>query len=337
MTTMKRVLAFVLLAVALDQGIGCVMAALFRRTLTGERGGLLNYALTQPADVLILGSSRAQYQVMPSVLREQLAMTAFNAGLKGHDFLYAVMLLDLWQRRHGTPRVVLLQIDIESLLDRSSELEAAQVFAPYLDESPLVREILYSADPFKRFEYLSQTYRYNGKAFSVARNLFASADTGFDGFVPAHGRLDPATDRVVGNALDQDGTAAEQARRPFSAMKEAYLRAMAAGLGGKGGRLVLFHTPLYGQDRDAHIVWSDRLRAVIADLPAVDFIDICETTHPQVFAGRPSLYNDVNHLNADGARIYTTMLAAELKPRVDRALHSNAANHVTGLHTRVTR
>jgi hypothetical protein len=337
MAMTKRVLVFVLLAVLLDQGIGRIMEAMYRRTFTGERGGLLNYALAQRADVLILGSSRAQYQVMPSILREQLSMTAFNAGLKGHDFLYSVMLLDLWQRRHGTPRVVLLQVDIESLLARSSELEAAQIFAPYLDESPRVREILYSADPFKRFQYLSRAYRYNGRAFSVARNLFATTDARFDGFVPAHGRLNPATDRMVGNALDQDGTAAQQAQRPFSARKEEYLKAMAGELAGRGGRLILFHTPLYSQDREAHGVWSSRLRAAIAELPAIDFIDICETTHPQVFAGRPSLYNDINHLNAEGARIYTTMLAAQLKPRVDRASHSNTAHAATGLNTRAAR
>src|SRR3954471_18389217 len=84
---MRRPLAFILLVVALDAGIGLALDGLYRRTLTGERGGLTNQALSKDADVLVLGSSRAQYHFMPSVLHRRLGVRAFNAGLKGHDFL----------------------------------------------------------------------------------------------------------------------------------------------------------------------------------------------------------------------------------------------------------
>jgi hypothetical protein len=312
---MKRVVAFVLLAVALDWGLGGVLEVLYRRTFTGERGGLTNYALATDADLLVLGSSRAQYQVMPSVLRERLSMTAFNAGLKGHDFLYSVLLFDLWKRTHSAPRAALLQVDIESLLERSRELESAQILAPYLDDSALVREVLYSADPFKRVEYWSRSYRFNGKAFSIARNLFTPHDAQSDGFIPAQGTLNPATDPVAVNALDQDATAIEQARQPFSETKIRYLRDLAAYGDEQGMRLVLFHTPLYGQDRPAHDMWAERIHRLAADL-SIDFIDICEATHPHVFRGRAALYNDANHLNAQGAVIFSNLLADELTTRL---------------------
>jgi hypothetical protein len=325
---MRRVAAFALLAVALDWGIGGALGLLYRRTFTGERGGLTNYALAKDADVLILGSSRAQYQVMPSVLREKLSLTAFNAGLKGHDFLYSVLLFDLWKRTHAAPRAALLQVDIESLLERRSELDAAQIFSPYLDDSPLVREVLYSADPFKRLEYWSRAYRFNGKAFSIARNLAARPDLQSDGFIAALGTLNPATDAVAVNALDQDATAIEQARRPFSPAKIRYLRDLAAYGEERGMRVVLFHTPLYGQDRQAHDAWAGRIHALAADL-SIDFIDICEATHPHVFRGRPALYNDANHLNAHGAVVYSHLLADELKarlgPNADVRLRDQAA------------
>jgi hypothetical protein len=273
---MKRVVVFALLAVVLDWGIGGMLDVLYRRTFTGERGGLTNFALAKDADVLVLGSSRAQYQVMPSVLQEKLSLTAFNAGLKGHDFLYSVLLFDLWKQAHAAPRAALLQVDIESLLERGRELEGAQLLAPYLDESPLVREVLYSADPFKRYEYWSRTYRFNGKAFSIARNLFTQPDLAADGFIPALGTLNPATDPVA---------------------------------------VILFHTPLYGQDPLAHDAWAGRIRSLAADL-SIDFIDICEATHPHVFRDKPALYNDANHLNSHGAVIYTNLLADELKARL---------------------
>lgn len=329
---MKRVAVFALLAIVLDWGIGGVLEHFYRRTFTGERGGLTNLALATDADVLILGSSRAQYQVMPSVIEDKLSLTAFNAGLKGHDFLYSVLLFDLWTRAHAAPRAALLQVDIESLLERSRELESAQLLAPYLDESPLVREVLYSAAPFKRFEYWSRAYRYNGKAFSIARNLLQEPDLEADGFIPALGTLNPTTDPVAINALDQDATAREQAGRPFSETKVRYLRDLAAYGAERGMRLVLFHTPLYGQDPAAHDAWARRIRTLAGDL-AIDFIDICEATHPQVFRNRPALFNDANHLNARGAVIYTNLLADELKARlgstVDARLRDPEASPAT--------
>jgi hypothetical protein len=320
---MKRFVVFVLLAVALDWAIGSIFAQLHRRTFTGERGGLLNYALTKDAEVLVLGSSRAQYQVMPAVLRERLSLTAFNAGLKGHDFVYSVMLYDLWRRRHAPPRAILLQMDIESLLDRPSELEAAQIFSPYLDESPLVREILYSADRFKRVEYWSRAYRYNGKAFSIARNLFSRPDFQFDGFIAARGTLNPQADIMAANALDQDATAIEQASRPYSPNKLRYLRNLAEHAARDQTLLVLFHTPLYNQDPAAHRLWVTRLHAVVAGMPIV-FIDVCEATHPEVFANRPHIYSDTNHVNAEGAVLLSRILGDELRPRLTAAANAAA-------------
>src|SRR5689334_19984371 len=122
---MKRVVVFALLVAALDLAIGRAFDHLYRRTFSGERGGLTNYALTKDADLLVLGSSRAQYQVMPSVLHQRLSLAAFNAGLKGHDFLYSVLFFDLWRRIHAAPQATLIQVDIESLLERATELQAA--------------------------------------------------------------------------------------------------------------------------------------------------------------------------------------------------------------------
>src|SRR3954468_21880212 len=94
---------FVLLTVALDQVIGAGLERAYRRTLTDERVGLINYALTQSPDVFVLGSSRAEEHVVPSILRSRLGASVFNAGIHGQDFLYAIMLLDLWTPSHRPP------------------------------------------------------------------------------------------------------------------------------------------------------------------------------------------------------------------------------------------
>jgi hypothetical protein len=307
-----KLIVFVLLTALLDLGLGSVIGHVQRQTFTGERGGLLNYALIQEPQILVLGSSRAQFHFVPSVFTNKLGLTAYNAGLKGQDFLYAVMLYDLWNRRHPPPKILVLSIDIESLIPRETEINTAHIVAPYLGESPLVREILYSDSPFKRFQYLSSTYRFNGVVLSLAKNAFHRPPPGFDGFAIGTGALDPATETGVLNALDQDRTAAEMAQVPFSPQKIGYLRALAEETARNGTRFFLVHTPLFRQDEAAHRVWVNKLQATLAGMPGVRFVDICTDTHPELFT-RPELYFNLNHLNPAGAGILTGLLAQEIK------------------------
>jgi hypothetical protein len=315
---MKRVALFVLLALALDRGVDALLARLQRTTLTGERLGLLNYALTKEAGILVLGSSRAQFQIMPSVLHERLSLDSYNAGLKGHDFLYAMLLFDLWKTRHAPAKAVVLTMDIESLLERENENAGAQIFAPYLDESALVREVLYTAGPWKRLAYLSRAYRWNGKVLAIAKNVFAHPDPRSDGFLPAIGKLDPGSSNVVVNALDQDRTAIEFARQAYSERKLRYLRAFADETARTGTRVFLVHTPLYRQDPEAHQVWMTRLKELTGAMPNVEIVDLCPITHPELFS-RAEVYRDFNHLGPPGAEVLTNLLADAMAPRLGPA------------------
>lgn len=309
---MRRTVVFLLLVVLLDRGLGVLLGSIQTRSFTGDKGGLLNYALLQEPQILILGSSRAQLHIMPSVLTEKLGMTAYNAALKGQDLLYAVMLYDLWKRRHPPPKAIVLTVDIESLITRESEVNTVHLMAPHMDESTLVREVLYSDNPLARFVYVAQTYRFNGNVLSLANHAFRRPPDGYDGFIVSPGALNPATETGVLNALDQDRTALEMAQVPFSPQKLRYLRDLAVEAFRNGTRLYLLHTPIFRQDESAHKIWVDKLRVILADMPGVKFVDLCITTHPAIFSW-PQLYRNLNHLNRDGAELLSGLLAAEIK------------------------
>jgi hypothetical protein len=320
---MRRVAAFVLLALALDFAVGSVLHRLFLRTMTGERGGLTNYALSKDADVLIVGSSRAQCHVMPSVLGEELSRPAFNAGLKGHGLLYAILLVSLWKLRHPPPSAVILTVDLDTMLRRESELAAIQLFAPYIDESTTVRDILYAASPYKRIEYRSQAYRYNGKVLPIIKNLFGGPDLRSDGFTPAEGTM-PIDDPIYGlprhgllefptGEPPSDDLALRTAQEPFWDLKVRYLRDLANAGAAEGTQLFMVHTPIFGLSRQAHEVWIARMRALAGAIPNTTLVDICEFSHPAEFANRPDLFKDFAHLNPAGANLFSKILSRALK------------------------
>ncbi len=309
---MKRILLFLLLAFCLDRGLAIALSAAEQHAFTGERSGATNAALRNGAEILVLGSSRAELHVVPRILEEKLSMTAYNAGQKGQDFLYAVMLFDLWKQRHPPPRAIVLTVDLESLIERPTELATAHIIAPHIRESPVIRDVMYSGSVFNRVQFLSHAYRYNGQVLSILKHARGRFDAADDGFMPGRGQLDPAADTRVVNALDQDATQMEYAKRPLSELKLRYLRELAAWVNAHGSRLFLLHTPLYRQDQAAHALWMENLRNVIAGFPGVEIVDLCTASRPEIFADKPELYLNLNHLNETGAGILTGLLADQI-------------------------
>ena len=315
---MRHIALLVVCLVTLDIGLSSALGTAFWHTDSGERGGLSNLALKHDAQVLVLGSSRAQFQIMPSVISRRLSLSAFNAGLKGQDFLYAAALYDLWLRRHPAPVAVVMTVDVESLLDRPSEAAGVQVLAPYIDESDVLRDVLYSDGPQKRLEYLVRSYRYNGKVLVIAKNLFRHADPGFDGFVALSGHLVSDDRGAIRNALDQAEPALVYARQPFWDTKLRILRKLGETAIRQHTLVLLVHAPLHGQDLQAHKIWVDRVNSLIATIPGIEFVDLCEAARPDSYPNPRNLFWDVNHLNGDGAVIFSNSVADELEKRLGK-------------------
>src|SRR5256885_17269248 len=119
------------LIVIMDIALGASLGWLYRKTHTGESGGLINDALSRHAQVLLLGSSRMRHHAMPAVLQRKLSLTVFNVGMDGQDFLYVVMLFDLWQWFNALSKAIVLNIDSDSFEKSEEELQRASVFFFY--------------------------------------------------------------------------------------------------------------------------------------------------------------------------------------------------------------
>src|SRR5215468_161154 len=131
---MRRLFVFIgvaALIVIVDIALGASFGWLYRKTHTGEAGGFINDALSRHAQVLLLGSSRMRHHAMPAVLNRKLSLTSFNAGMDGQDFLYAMMLFDLWQRSNAPPKAIVLNIDSDSFEKNDDELQRTGVFSFY--------------------------------------------------------------------------------------------------------------------------------------------------------------------------------------------------------------
>jgi len=308
---MRALVLFVVFVVGLDQALGISLDRLYRRTTSGELGGLINLALKQSPDILVLGNSRARHHISPSILRAHLSASVFNAGADGHDFLYAVMLLDLWTRAHRPPTAIILNMDPRSLSRSEEELQRTSVFSGYFGESRTVQRILLIRDKYARLKYVSYSYRFNGKVLSIMKNLVVSPDPAFDGYIGASDSLDVDSDPIA-------ATIGREIRQfPDWDLKLEYLKELTQYCKNNGTRLFLIAGPVFTPD-PVRSLWSARLSNVAAAYPGLEFLDLSERTHPELFAGQAHLYHDNLHLNAKGAEVFSTLLASEIAKRMGK-------------------
>jgi len=303
---MRRFLLFVLLVVGLDQAAGFLLNRLYLRTRSGESGGLINLALDQQPDVLVLGSSRAKHHVSPDVLQARLSASVFNAGINGQDFLYAVMLLDLWTRTHTPPKAILLHVDPGFLSRSELELQTASVFSAYYHQSERVRTIFGLRSRYEWVKYGSSAYRFNGKVFPLIKNLVTTPDPRFNGYIGLHGALARAPRPIPASDY--------QPPAPWD-IKLHYLQELSDYCRQHGVRLILFHSPRFDENVTGLDAWSKDLKTLLAAHGGAEFLDLAEQSHA-VFAGHPELFRDGSHLNARGAELFSALLAEEVATRL---------------------
>jgi hypothetical protein len=303
--------AFLVGLVAIDRGLGAVLAASHARVRSGGEAGLVNLALSRAdVDLMVFGSSRAVHHVDPSVLEARLGVRAHNAGCDGQGLLYARMLEALLLARDTGTRLFLLQVDPKDLFmaQEREELHRAMVFAPWFGESPEVDAILERRGPTTRIKLWSHTYRYNSMLLPILANLARPEPAHADGFVALGGRLDPA--RHTG----RDGFAPEEP----SPWMEGRLRAFVRAGRDAGIEVAVFSGPRYrfGRPRPADETAAlERLAALVRDEGA-RFLALDEQTVPALRDA--ALYRDPAHLNRDGAAIFSTRLAERLAPLLGR-------------------
>lgn len=298
------IVAFLILVVTVDRMLAALLDAGFRRIEIGQTGGMVNRALRSEADVIVLGSSRAWRHYDTTVLGDALGRSVYNAGCDGQGIPYMRGLVDLVLKRH-TPELFIINIDANMLAERDRHLGRIPVLAPFMDESEVVREMIYRRAPFERLKYLSRSYRYNGKVAAILAN-HGRRDPSVNGYLPIEGCMDPTA--PVDNEPASELAALPEADPYFVEL----LRAMIRQAHDAGARVVLVTGPRWFGDGRIDPGRRHLISVVdaIASEEGVPYFKLTIEQEP-VFQD-PALYVNTSHLNRQGAALFSEMLGARL-------------------------
>jgi hypothetical protein len=289
------------------------------RTVTDKWNLLLD--LPQPVDVLILGDSTCNQGVMPSIIHEQLGLTALNLCTFG-DLLVAndAWMLETYIERYGPPKMVIMVHALdewERTFTRNplwAKIPQGQAFwrglPPDIGISKLDRQWML----FQR--YVPLYWETNSLSSPIIDPWSASKPAelpGPDGFTARAG--DSAAELAQQAATLLQREAANPSRVGFS-MSSANSSALERVLDlseTSGFSLVLFNSPEYEPLlKQAWIApYLDQMAAVFGRYEAVYPNFHYLLREPMTFPGSQMQSGD--HVTAEGAVAYTERIVSEVK------------------------
>ena len=298
----KAILVAIAILVVMDITVGVVADRLMDK-LPDFSGDLAkdNYRLHRlNTDVVIVGSSRGCWHYVSQQLADSIdaylgmPLSLYNASLSAKRANSNSCAAEVIIARYR-PKLVIFDMFEKSLCDaRVNDLEFS---APYYWKDTIVRRYLDGLGLKERLFMKSSLYRYNGKIFRIGITMLTPKAPN-DGYEPMRGA------RM--NVAEYDKEA--EVSVPTLEMDDYTLNNFETVLrkfSSENIPLVIVCSPFYRPKE------NQKRLAAICDQNGIPFFDFSDTPY---FNEHPELFYDIQHLNDDGAHIFTAMLFEQLKP-----------------------
>ena len=296
-----KIVVFFLLIAIIDITFGYTMGIISKRITVGGTGRD-NYICDKATeDVLIFGSSRAEYHYNAQMISDSLGISCLNAGEGGNGIILAYGRLLMILERY-IPRTIIYEVTPGyDYLDGKDNHEYLHRLKQRYDRTG-IDSIFWSVDSNEKYKMLSGMYRHNS---SFLQNILAyffsfSIHNATKGFVPLYGELDTMKVKVDKKRYDSTKDYV------YDPLKIRYINKFVEKT--KGIKLIFVVSPTwYGQD--TLVLEPIKQISKRREICIIDFSNDPKYVHHNEF------YKDGNHLNARGADEFTKDLIIELRKR----------------------
>ena len=246
-------------------------------------------------EVVLFGTSRCNVHYVPSILRDSLGLSVYNAGLDASNNIFVQYMALNYVLAAGEPRVICLEVGASDYDYDPEAFIPTSFFAPYLSRSAAADSVLRIAGSYPLY-VLSHLYRFNSKSVAALSGLLVDQLAGMqDGYKPQN------RPRTMLTQLIED-----QTPDTVDSLKLAYVEKFITVCRQHSIRLIMMVSPCYTKAAPDRYDVLKQLAASY-DVPFLDY-------HSSgLFHDRPDLFYDEQHLWDEGARAYTSVFAHDLK------------------------
>lgn len=287
--------AFIATIILLDIGFGLCMDAL-RKIESGP-----NYHCCELADedILVLGSSLAQQDIIPKVIEEQSSLKVFNAGESGNGVICAYARFKLFSTKHKPLMIIyVLTPKYDYLHTEDIEKYLSSIKTYYWKEE--VRDIFRDCNSyFSDIKYLSNFYRYNSEWSQILRKSL-SPSKNKDGY------------RANTNIYKPDSKVSyeKEYQAPIDNLLASYLDRLFKEIKDANIDCYCVIPPSYFKKEECLFEKGKELARKYD-------IKIIDCNYMENFSGNPMLFSDSEHLNDLGAKEFSRSLMNEYIKKSD--------------------
>lgn len=305
-----RIMAFfgliLLLAIVLD----LMISAGLRRIKTSSFGAFNQVMSGQVnADIIITGSSRALAHYDPRIIASATGKSVFNLGRNGSQTDMQLAYLKAYLKHNFNPKIVIHNLDLFSFVTTEEVYDPAQYF-PYLSDEEIYKP-LREIDPNAwKWKYMP-LYRYS---VDDMRFTWIKGLKGFIGINPPQDHALGFNPRNVSwtedfslyKAQNPDGVSFDVEPAGIHALEELIHICHKQGI-----QVILVYSPefheMQSMERNRNDIMGIFLQ--ISEKYKVQFWDYSDSA----LSKRQELFQNSQHLNADGAGAFSRDLAERIK------------------------
>lgn len=256
------------------------------------------------SDIVVIGSSRAEFHYNSNIIAEEMGLSTYNAGQSGTDLNKHICYIDAITDRY-TPQIIVLEVQPRDLYNYSDP-SMKDLYVFYHDNDFIKRELQVSDGIASRIYGSVNMLRYNDLLITLmlagrfSSNEVEQAER-LHGYVPL-----PAVKHKIPLVKEQEDIPRNGVVNPRQLEMVEYIFNK---LKKKGITLVVAISPTFydyseGKDK-TYKIWDS-----ICHKYNVRFVDDSDIPY---FTSHPEWYKDDKHLNADGADEYTRFFIKSLK------------------------
>ena len=184
-----RIVVFFVAVAIIDIFFGKSCDYMYEHSKSGD-SRKINYAIKEcNADVLIMGSSRANHHYNPQIITDSLGLSCYNLGIDGSG----VILMDGFYRlitQRYVPKLILYELtpsfDLYQYAGDANNTRYLSQLKPYYQEECL-RQLFDDVDGRERLKLYSGLYRYNTSCLNLFRSFIGHVAIEGNGFLPLKG------------------------------------------------------------------------------------------------------------------------------------------------------
>jgi hypothetical protein len=246
------------------------------------------------AEILIIGGSRAMFCYKPSIIRDSLGMSVYDAGLDGAGVIGQYLSVKN-ALQNGRLKVVIFDLGDFQMSYKWNQ-DKISAYYPFYWVDKNVKELVDDCKPNAKWLLVSALYQYNSCWHDIVRSFFQKKnhDRGYEELPYTGKEWKPEYWDEKDVAFVPDSWA------------EKYLDKIVDLCKDNNVKLVITMAPGLGSGfRSSALYLSDYCAK--HEVPFWDFTELEELHHDS------KLFRDYNHINSEGVKIFTPILAHKLR------------------------